>query len=102
MQQPQQNSVVDSVVGPDKVSKTQTIYDAGWGSIFWRNFWAGMARGLGNIVINLIFIGLIVGLMMQVMWPKVEPLLKGYTQVIESLQQMQGTTKTINPFEQNQ
>lgn len=79
---------------PDEISATKTssksIYDVGWGELFFRNFVAGMARTLGSLFLYGLVIFLVANFFMQQIWPQIEPALSGYSESMQLLQQMYG------------
>ena len=87
--QAKQESVVQSEDKRDRVSKTRTLFDAGPVEIFWKNFLAGASRALGGIIFYLIFLFLVGVVFMQIIWPRIQPLLDRFFNITESLQQMQ-------------
>jgi len=81
----QQQLIVKSEDGGDRVSKTKTIYDAGAGEIIWKNFLAGFGRGLGGIFVYLIFLFIISGVFLNIVLPKLMPQITGYMNLFNSL-----------------
>lgn len=69
----------------DMVSKTKTIYDAGIGEIFWKNFLVGLSRGLGGIFVYLIFFFIISVFFYTFVLPKLMPSITGYMDIFKSL-----------------
>ena len=59
-----------------------TIYQAGYGEIFFKNFLAGIARGLGSLFVwfILIFIGY------RLLWPQLASQMERMTNLVENLQ----------------
>jgi len=76
--------VVKSEDKKDLVSKTKTIYDAGAGEIFWKNFLAGFSRGLGGVFIYIIFLLIISAVFYNFVLPKFMPLITGYIDILKS------------------
>lgn len=81
----QQELIVKSEDGGDRVSKTKTIYDAGVGEIIWKNFLAGFSRGVGGIFVYLIFLFVISGIIFNVVLPKLMPQITSYMNLFNSL-----------------
>lgn len=81
----QNELVVKSEDGGDRVSKTKTLYDAGAGEIIWKNFLAGFSRGVGGIFVYLIFLFIISGILINVILPKFMPSITGYLNLFNSL-----------------
>ena len=65
--------IVKNEDGADRVSKTKTIYDAGAGEIFWKNFLAGFSRTIGGIFVYLIFFLILSNLFLNFLLPKISP-----------------------------
>lgn len=73
----------------DLLSKNKTLYDAGAGEIFWKNFLAGFGRGLGGVFVYIFFL-LIFGLVFyKVVLPKFMPAINNLMGLSESLKSVQ-------------
>lgn len=83
--------VIKSENKGDLVSKTRTIYDAGAGEIFWKNFLAGFGRGLGGVFVYIIFLLIIGALVYTFVLPKFMPLIIGYTNLLKSFGSISNT-----------
>jgi hypothetical protein len=70
--------------GKDVSSKTKTLYDAGYGEIFWKNFLAGLGRGLGGLFVWIIFLSITSILFINIVLPKLMPLINGYTNLLNT------------------
>lgn len=70
----------------DIFSKTKTIYDAGYGEIFFKNFLAGLGRGLGGVFIYIIFIIILSLVFYNFVLPRFMPLITGYMNIFKSLE----------------
>ena len=68
----------------DLVSKTKTIYDAGYGEIFWKNFLAGFGRGLGGVFIYIICLLIISWVVINFVLPKFMPAITSYMSLFKS------------------
>lgn len=68
----------------DVSPKAKTIYDAGYGEIFWKNFLAGLGRGLGGVFVWIIFFSIVSVLFVNIVLPKLMPLITGYTNLLKS------------------
>jgi hypothetical protein len=77
--------IVKSEDGGDRVSKTKTIYDAGPGEIIWKNFLAGFSRSIGGIFVYILFLFIFSGIVINVVLPKLMPLITTYTNIFKSL-----------------
>ena len=88
-QKTQQESVVKSEATEDRSGTIKTIYQAGAGEIFWRNFLAGASRALGGILLYIIFLFLVGVVFLQIIWPRIQPLFDRLFNITESMQQMQ-------------
>lgn len=69
----------------DMVSKTKTIYEAGIGEIFWKNFVAGFSRGLGGVFVYVFFFVIIGLLFYNFVLPKLMPSITAYMDIFKSL-----------------
>jgi len=63
---------------PDQIAKSKTIYDVGWGELFWRNFVAGMARTIGSLLLYGIVLFFLTNIFLQRVWPMIEPVLESF------------------------
>lgn len=70
----------------DLISKTKTIYEAGAGEIFFKNFLAGFGRGLGGVFVYIIFLFIISLVIYNFVLPKFMPLITGYMNLLKSLE----------------
>ena len=77
--------VIKSEDKGDLISKTKTIYDAGPGEIFWKNFLAGLSRGLGGVFVYIVFLLIIFGVFYNFVLPKFMPAITGYMDLLKSL-----------------
>jgi len=77
--------VVKSQDKNDRVDNTKTIYSAGVGEIFWKNFLAGFSRTLGGIFIYLIFILLVSLGFISFILPKIAPSISSYLNIFQTL-----------------
>lgn len=76
---------------PDEVATSgKTIYDVGYGEIFWRNFVAGVGRGIGHFFFSLIIVVIIANLFFVYLWPMIEPFLSSFTALNNILLDLQG------------
>ena len=80
----------------DLVSKTKTIYEAGAGEIFWKNFLAGFARGLGGVFVYLVFLLILSGVIYKFVWPQLMPMITTYSNLIKSFESISNTKSGIN------
>jgi len=96
--QPPVNPIVQSTAKQDRVSDNKTIYDASLGSVFWRNFLAGVARALGAILMQILFIVMLGILASIFIWPRVAPLLNTYQTAVNSLEGLQKSTQDAGQF----
>lgn len=94
----------------DTTSKTQvntpigknqrSIYDAGYGEIFWKSTLAGFSLGLGQALASLIFYALILGLFLSYIAPTLDQFMTPINRLIpileRSTQQTQGFDDQIN------
>lgn len=83
------------VKGEDKgdlVSKTKTIYNAGAGEIFWKNFLAGLGRGLGMVFVYLGFLVIMGVIIVNIVLPKILPMITSYTDILKSFSPMTGSS----------
>ncbi len=78
------NLVIKSENKNDLISKTKTIYEAGAGEIFWKNFLAGFGRGLGGVFVYIIFLLIIGAIVYTFVLPKFMPLINGYTNLLKT------------------
>lgn len=92
----EQELIVKSEDGGDRVSKTKTIYDAGVGEIIWKNFLAGFSRSIGGIFVYLIFLFIISGLIFNVVLPKFMPSITNYMNLFNSLQSGSNLPKNLD------
>lgn len=76
--------VIKSENKTDLVSKTRTIYEAGSGEVFWKNFLAGFSRGLGGVFTYLIFLVIISVVFVNFVLPKLLPSITGYMNILKS------------------
>ncbi len=70
----------------DEKEENRTIYNAGPGEIFFKNFLAGLGRGLGSLFVYLIFLVILGVIAINFVLPKVLPLITGYTDLLKSLE----------------
>lgn len=87
METPENHKILD-IQKEDQISKTRTIYDAGYGEIFTRNFIAGISRTLGSIFIYIVFLFLVSYVFMQLILPKFLPLINNFINVTDSLKML--------------
>ncbi|OGG08878.1 hypothetical protein A2154_04105 [Candidatus Gottesmanbacteria bacterium RBG_16_43_7] len=80
----------------DRVGKTKTLYDAGWGEIFFRNLLAGISRSLGALAVYLLFLFLVSFVFMQLVLPKLAPFLNHYVSISESIKSLQNMKPPTN------
>jgi hypothetical protein len=86
----------------DLVSKTKTIYEAGAGEIFWKNFLAGFSRGLGGVFVYIFFLIIISVVIYIFVFPKLEPLITGYTNLLNSFNSISNPkTNPVNILPKN-
>ena len=86
--------------GPDRLTKTKSIYDAGAGEIFWRNFLAGFSRSLGMIFVYFLFLVASGYVFLQLAGPMLGPLLNNLSSITslnKSLDAIQGIKPSSNP-----
>lgn len=76
--------IVKSEEKEDFISKTKTIYNAGFGEIFWKNFLAGISRSLGGIFVYIVFLFIFSGIFLNIILPKIMPSIESYTNLIKS------------------
>lgn len=81
----QQQLIVKSEDGGDRVSKTKTIYEASAVEILWKNFLAGVGRGLGGVFVYLIFLFVVVGVFINTVLPQIMPMFENYMSIFKSL-----------------
>lgn len=77
----------------DLISKSKTIYEAGPGEIFWKNFLAGFSRGLGGVFVYIFFLLIIGGIVYTFVLPKIMPTITGYMNILKSV----GSVSNIKP-----
>jgi len=77
--------IVKSEDKSDRVGNTKTIYSAGVGEIFWKNFLAGFARTIGGIFVYLIFLFLISIGFISFILPRIAPILDSYLNMFQTL-----------------
>jgi len=83
--------VIKSEDKKDLVSKTKTIYEAGAGEIFWKNFLAGFGRSLGGVFVYVIFLLIISWVIYNFVLPKFMPLITGYMNIFKSFNSISNT-----------
>lgn len=62
----------------------KTIYDAGNGEIFIKNFLAGLGHGLGGLLVHLIFFVVSIVLVTYFVLPQLEPFITSLTDITNS------------------
>jgi len=76
------------------------LYQASFGSIFWRNFVAGFSRALGGLVVTVVIVGLVTYFTFKALWPQLQPLINTFTQATQNLQEtnrtLQETQSSLN------
>jgi len=75
----------------DLVSQTKTIYNAGAGEIFWKNFLAGLSRGMGTIFVYILFLIVMGALFVNVALPKLMPIITSYSDIFKSIESISNT-----------
>ena len=75
----------------DQIEQNKTIYQAGVGEVFWKNFLAGFGRALGGIVIYLIFIAIAINVFISYALPQIKPLYEEYMKAVQTIGQMKTT-----------
>lgn len=90
------NSTIQSSAPEDRVGSNQTIYDASLSAVFWRNFLAGMARALGGIIMQIIFMIAVALVIINLLLPKLAPVITTYEKAINSLDSLQKTTQKFS------
>jgi len=81
-------TVLNSESPADRLTKT--IYEAGAGEIFWRNFLAGFSRGLGMLFVYLVLIFVVGLVFVQYINPFISPLYNNLSSLTKSLETIQG------------
>ncbi len=71
--------------------KGRTIYDASVWEVMAKNFLSGLFNGLGHVAVYIIAMFSIYMIFLQIVWPKIEPILKSYQDTLKSIQNMQET-----------
>jgi hypothetical protein len=92
---PNQN-VVAGESKADRLTKTRTIYDAGAGEIFWRNFLAGFSRGLGTFLFYILFLFVAGWAFFQFAGPVISPLFSSFSSLNKSLETIEGIKPATN------
>jgi hypothetical protein len=95
---PQVKPVLNPAAGEapeDRTGKTRTLYDAGAGEIFWKNFLAGASRALGALFLYVILTFVFGFLIAQLVWPKLAPLV---TQLTSAVGALQNTSRALPQF----
>ncbi len=78
----------------DQLTNSKTIYDVSKSEIFWRNVIAGAGRAVGGIIFQAIFLLIVVNLFLAYVWPVVEPLINTLNSTTQTLQDLQGQTRS--------
>ena len=65
--------------------KTKTVYDVGYGEIFWKNFLAGLGNGLGGLCVYLISLAVIGVIFFYFILPTLIPSINTYTNFFKSV-----------------
>lgn len=73
----------------DQISPGKSIYEAGSGEVFWKNFLAGFGRALGGMFVYLILLVIVYFLFMTYVMPKLTPFLTIMANLSNSLQNLQ-------------
>lgn len=66
----------------------KTIYDAGYGEIFWKNFLAGLGHALGALMVNILLYIVVGFLFVRFMLPYLNPLISGIAQLTKSVESL--------------
>lgn len=82
----------------EKVTKTKTIYEAGYTEIFFRNFLAGMSRTIGALFVYFVFLFLIGVVFRQLVLPKLLPFLNNFLNITQSLKSINQIKPPGNMF----
>lgn len=88
-------TVVTESPREDRLGKNRTIYDAGAGEIFWKNFLAGISRGIGSVFIYLLVLLGSTILFYHLFWPKIAPLLNTINNLNGLMQNGQNTQQNL-------
>lgn len=91
-----ENLIIKSENKTDLVSKTKTIYEAGAGEIFWKNFLAGFGRGLGGVFVYIIFLLIIGTIVYTFVLPKFMPLITSYTDLMKTFGSVSNTKSQLD------
>lgn len=83
------NPIVQTTAAQDRAGSNKTIYDVSLTEVFARNLVAGMGRAAGSIMLYFIFIFVIGFWFAQVIWPRLQPFLNSYTQLVDSVENIQ-------------
>lgn len=86
------NSINQSISGEDRQNQTKTIYDAGYGEVFFKNFLAGVGRAIGGIVIYLVFILIAVNTFITYAYPQIKPFIDEYRQAVQGINKLNQVT----------
>lgn len=81
--------VLNSEDRKDILNKAKTIYEAGAGEIFWKNFLAGFGRGLGGIFVYIFSLIIISLVFYKIVLPKFMPMINNLMGLSESLKSVQ-------------
>ncbi len=87
----------ESQVAPKNQAKqARTIYDAGYGEIFWKSFVAGLSLGLGKTVASILFYIVILGIFVTYMAPFIDQLMAPMNRLIPILEQSGGRASALD------
>lgn len=90
-EQSPETQVMQTVSPADRLGTVRTIYDAGPLEIFWKNFLAGFARSIGGAVIYIILFVISTYFFLQVVYPRIAPLLQASLSSMKTLQDLGST-----------
>jgi hypothetical protein len=79
----------------------KSLYDAGYGEIFFKNFLVGFARGLGGLFTYLILLAIVYYSFVTTVLPKLQPLINTFQSTQETLQKIQKPATMLNTIFDN-
>ncbi len=78
-----------------------SLYDASYWEIFWKNFLVGFARGLGGFVVYIVFLLIAYYSFISVVLPKLQPFLTAFIKAQETVSKIQNPQSVFeNLFKQ--
>ena len=91
------NSIVQTTAPEDRAGNNKTIYDVSLLEVFARNLVAGMGWAAGNILLYFVFIFVLSFWFIQVIWPRIQPLVNNYNRLVNSVE---GIQKQVVPAQE--